>query len=369
MDTLNGADTHVLRDLVAQPAPFTSVYFDLLATGVEEGRPRWRAVADDLARQGAAPATIRALEDSTLGAVPGPGVRAVFASGPGIVLTVDMPESDQADLARHGDLPHLVPLLAWLQGRPAHLTALVDRTGADVTAHPGGTASPVTGEVIGTDDEIERNAPGGWAQGRYQHRAEDSWEHNATQAADVITRALHHYDAHLLFLAGDVRALQYLEKHLPTQVKREVTIRRVSGGRSPDGSWLRRAEQVVDDVRLAVEGETAVLLAQLDEERRPDGRAVEGMRATLGALALGRVRTLLLSPEAGPPRTAWYGPAATDVTTDPKTADRPEVAWRPGPLDDVAIRAALLTRAGIRLVAPGTAGAPAEGIGALCRYA
>jgi hypothetical protein len=57
------------------------------------------------------------------------------------------------------------------------------------------------------------------------------------------------------------------------------------------------------------------------------------------------------------------------VTTDPKAADRPEVAWRPGPLDDVAIRAALLTRAGIRLVAPGTAGAPAEGIGALCRYA
>jgi peptide subunit release factor 1 (eRF1) len=369
MDTLTGADTHVLRELFSRAGPVTSVYFDLRASDVEEALPRWRAIAEDLARQGAPAQAVDAVEGDTLGAVPGPGVRATFAVGAEVVQTVDMPDAAQPDLARHGGLPHVLPLLGWLQGRAAYVTALVDRTGADVTAYPGGTAAPVAGEVSGPDDEIERNAPGGWAQGRYQHRAEDSWEHNATEVAEVLTRALHHYDAHLLFLAGDVRALQYLEKHLPTQVKRDVTIRRVSGGRSVDGSWLRRAEQVADDVRLAVEGETAALLAQLDEGRRPDGRAVEGAGPTLDALAAGRVRTLLLSLGAAPARTAWYGPEAHEVTADPGTAQQPDVPWQSGPLDDVAVRAALMTRAEVRLVAADATGAPAEGIGAICRYA
>jgi hypothetical protein len=45
------------------------------------------------------------------------------------------------------------------------------------------------------------------------------------------------------------------------------------------------------------------------------------------------------------------------------------VPWQSGPLDDVAVRAALMTRAEVRLVAADATGAPAEGIGAICRYA
>jgi hypothetical protein len=40
----------------------------------------------------------------------------------------------------------------------------------------------------------------------------------------------------------------------------------------------------------------------------------------------------------------------------------------PAPLADVVVRAALLTGADVRVLAPGTQGAPAYGIGALCRY-
>lgn len=369
MDPITSTETRAVRDLFALPGPFATVYFDLRATGEQEAHPRWREVTDELTRQGCGAGTVTALERRVLGAVPGPGVLAAVATGEEVLLTVDLPGADQPDLAAYDDLPHLLPLLTWLQFRPAYVAALVDRTGADVTAYPGGTGEAVSDVVDGPDDEIERNAPGGWSQGRYQHRAEDSWEHNSVRVGEVLTWALHEYDARILFLAGDVRALQYLEKHLPTQVKQEVTIRRVSGGRSPDGSWQRRAEQIADDLRLAVDETTAALLARLDEGRRPGGRAVEGAAPTLRALTEGRVRTLFLAGDPTGTRSAWYDPHGTGAALDPAVLELAGAHPRPGGLDEVAVRAALLTGADVRVVAPGAAGGPAEGIGALCRYA
>jgi hypothetical protein len=111
---------------------------------------------------------------------------AVFAAREQVLLAVPMPGWAGPGMARFGVLPHLLPLLEWLQSRPAHVTALVDRTGADITLFAGGAGGPTRWCVSGPDDEIERNAPGGWAQGRYQRRAEDSWEHNAVQVVDEL---------------------------------------------------------------------------------------------------------------------------------------------------------------------------------------
>ncbi|MEU9047785.1 MULTISPECIES: hypothetical protein [unclassified Kitasatospora] len=77
---------------------------------------------------------------------------------------------------------------------------------------------------------------------RYQHRAEDSWEHNAVKVAEALGTALAEVDAHVLMLVGDVRARQYLTKHLPSRVRRDVSIRPVSGSRSPDGAWPPNVE-------------------------------------------------------------------------------------------------------------------------------
>jgi Bacterial archaeo-eukaryotic release factor family 2 len=361
-----------LRDLYRQPGPYASVYIDVRATGMPEVQPRWHAVAAELERQGAGAGLLAVVRDRVLDAAPGPGRLAVFAARARVLLAVDMPgDARRPDLARYEVLPHLLPLLEWLQGRPAHLVAVVDRTGADLTLFPGGTARPVRWTVEGPDDEIERNAPGGWAQGRYQHRAEDSWEHNAVRVVEALVPVIRGHGVRLLVLAGDLRAVQYLEKHLPARVTKKVVVRHVSGGRHPDGSEQLRGEQLVDDVRLAVMEWTADLLAEFDEARVPGGRAVEGTAATAEALAQGRVGVLLLvpEPEVAPARPAWFGPSGTDIAADPGTLERAGVQPRRGRLVDVATRAALLTGAEVRVLPVAELPrAPAEGIGAICRF-
>ena len=293
----------------------------------------------------------------------------MFAAREQVLLAVPMPGWAGPDVARFGVLPQLLPLLEWLQSRPAFVTALVDRTGADITLFAGGAGGPTRWSVSGPDDEIERNAPGGWAQGRYQRRAEDSWEHNAVRVVDELVPALRRHAVRLLLLAGDPRAVQYLDKHLPAGVVDRVVVRHVSGGRRPDGSQAVRAEEIELELQLAVAQRTAALLARFDEQRCPGGRAVEGSGPTMAALAEGRVRVLLLAIDIDPARTAWFGPEVTEVAAERETLQRAGVSTQQGPLADVAIRAALLTGAHIRtLPSSGSPEAPRGGIGALCRF-
>ena len=274
-----------------------------------------------------------------------------------------------ADNVRFDGLPHLLPLLHWLQSRSAYVTAVVDRTGADLTLFPGGAGRSTRWSVSGPDDEIERNAPGGWAQARYQRRAEDSWEHNAVRVVEELVPVLRRHAVRLLVLAGDSRAVQYLEKHLPAGISDRVVVPHVSGGRAPDGSAAMRAEEIQVELRLAVVERTAALLARFGEERCPGGRAVEGAGPTLEALAEGRVRVLLLAADTDPGRTAWFGSGVTEVAGERETLERAGVSPQQGSLADIAVRAALLTEADIRILpAPGSPEAPREGIGALCRF-
>jgi len=187
MKTIPGIDGDALRALLHSPDPIASVYFDLRPTGEQDVPRRWRPIIDRLAAQGAGPATLDVLTEHVSDSVPGPGVLAAFGAAEDVVLAVDMPGSEQPDSAVYAALPHLAPLLAWLQDRPPHVAAVVDRIDADITVYPSGTTGPISTVVTGPDDEIERNAPGGPAQLRYQHRAEDSWEHNAARVADALS--------------------------------------------------------------------------------------------------------------------------------------------------------------------------------------
>ncbi|TCN31194.1 hypothetical protein EV644_12969 [Kribbella orskensis] len=184
-----------------------------------------------------------------------------FAVGTEVTLTVALPGAEVPDLAQCSALPHLRPLLAWEQEHPARVLAVLDRTGADLSVYAAGSAEPLATAVTGPDDEIERNAPGGWSQGRYQHRAEDSWEHNAAAVAEVLARLLRRYDAHMLLPAGDVRAMQYLQEHLPTWIHADVAVRRLRGGRSEDGPAGRLAEQVTVQTHWIVAEQIEGLLA------------------------------------------------------------------------------------------------------------
>jgi Bacterial archaeo-eukaryotic release factor family 2 len=369
MTSLSGIDGSQMADLLDGTVPVASVYFDLRVTARSDALLRWRNVADELADQGAPVATVEALAASVLGSVPGPGVLAAFAHGSTVTLMTVLPGGELQDLARYGALPHLMPLLVWEQEHPARVVAVLDRTGADISVYAAGSTEPLDATVTGPDDEIERNAPGGWAQGRYQHRAEDSWEHNSAAVAAVLARLLRRFKARLLLLAGDVRALQYLEEHLPSWVHTGVTVRRVTGGRSEDGSAARQAEQLAEHTRQIVAERLEALLAEFADHLGTGGAAVEGVDETLGALAAGRVRVLLLpadTPDQPPP--AWFGPGPTEVAVRP---DLLRQAGRPAheaALIDVAIRAALLTDAEVRILPAGQRPSFPDGVAALCRF-
>jgi hypothetical protein len=65
--------------------------------------------------------------------------------------------------------------------------------------------------------------------------------------------------------------------------------------------------------------------------------------------------------------TAWYGASGTDIYADHDAAVAAGHPVRAGHLTDVAVRAALLSDAQVRVVGA-TPHGPIEGLGALCRF-
>ncbi|HEU4515472.1 MAG TPA: Vms1/Ankzf1 family peptidyl-tRNA hydrolase [Nocardioidaceae bacterium] len=340
-----------------------------------EWETRWRPLADKLRDEGADDATIAALESAvrpsaSARAARGQGQVAGFARAGqvlAVLTTVGMPAPD---LARYGSPGHMLPLLQWQQLRPPYVFAAIDRTGADLEISIGEANAPVRSTVDGPDDEIEKNAPGGWeglAQGRYQRRAEDSWAHNAGAVAEAVAAAVRRVEADILVIAGDDRAEHLFLEKLPESVRKGLTVKRIPGSRSRDGSEQNRAGAIEAAVREAVEEQTAALWQQFLEERHPHGLAVEGGYETLGALASGRVATLFVAEDAAMGAKAWFGPAPTEVVPVGEGLPVPPEA-RKGRLVDVAVRAALLTGGEVRVI-PAAAGFwPMEGVGGICRF-
>ena len=357
----------VLRTLATSTEPCVSVYIGLQPpdpvtdTGADLGL-RWRRLASQLAAQGADEATLTAIARDLAGQPASPAQFAIYASRGSIVFHHRLPYATGVDHAHLGAPAEVLPLLAYQQDHPPYVKVVTDRTGADVTVVPRGAVSGPRTVVNGADDEIERNAPGGFAQARFQRRAEDSWQHNAVQVAREVSQAVRDVDAHLLVVAGDVRAVQLLRDHLPNGVRQAVTMRQLSGGRQPDGSASLQDAAAADAVAEFAAAQTRALVERFDRERRPGGLAVVGVAATLAALGQGRVDTLIVIDDPDDERVAWFGP------------NNPGAQKRTGPEDtagrmvDVAIRAAMLSDADVRVVSGEQAPGLRQGIGALCRF-
>lgn len=336
---------------------------------------RWRPLAATLRSQGADEQTVTALEAAVMApatsrAARGSGQVAAFAREGEALAVVTLPDLSGPDVARCGAPAHMLPLLTWAQERPAYVLVVIDRTGADLAASIGAGSEPVYSEVEGPDDEIERNAPGGWeglTQGRYQRRAEDSWAHNAAAVAEAVGSALHRVEGNILVVSGDVRAQQLLLERLPEWVKQSVRIKHIKGSRAADGSQKVRAEMVAAAVREATEEELREVWDRFLEERAPRGLGVEGARETLSALAGGRVGTLLVSEQRAEGLDAWFGTVPTEVWPADQGDPVPLEALR-GPLVDVAVRSALLTGAQVRMIPPDADFGPTQGVGGICRY-
>ncbi len=366
-------DLSVVRFLVGPVEPSVSAYLDLQPLQAtrdrdEEVSAHWRDLANQLAAAGADDASIDAVGRHLCGRTLDQTQWAVFASRGELRYARALNGFAGMYLARFGSPPDVVGLLAWLQRRPPVVSVVIDRTGADLTVTPGGGAAGIAATVVGPDDEIERNAPGGWSQARYQRRAMDSWQHNATAVATQVARDLRRVGAELLLLAGDVRARQFLRDHLPVGVRHGVEIREIPGGRRPDGSEAGRRAAIAAAVADFSEQRTARMLDEFASALPPAGLAVEGAAPTLAALAEGRVRTLFVVDDPFDDREAWFGPQLLCAHT--RSAVDGQSSWiRAGRLTDVAVRAAVLTDAEVCVLRPDQAEPLGDHIGALCRFA
>ena len=363
-------------DLLTTPGPYAVAYLD--ATVAEELGPqkvgkRWRALRESLAEQGADSATLDAMEAGVGGHtdVPGRHGQVLVGAGGSLVRDLALPAPPRRETARWSPLPHLMPMVAQLMPLVPYVLALVDRVGVDVTVHgPGGDDERT---VEGGDYPIRKTGLGGWSALRYLHRAEDLWEANARQVAEVIESGVRRTAARVVVLAGDVRARETLRKVL-AEPARDLVVELETGGRA-DGIDEEKLRGEVEAVvaRVAAEQDAAVVDRFTEARGRAqagvgDVLAVAGLADTIEALRKAQVDTLLVLDDPSSDAEAWVGPEPALLALEADelrglgitdlVRDR---------LDAALLRAAAGTDAAILTLAPGQLEL-VDGVGATLRY-
>jgi hypothetical protein len=340
-----------LARIARSDGPFASVFLGVAPDAVDAAQRldvRWRNARKELEAAGAPAAVIDAVGEAVGGDHRGGATLAILADESGRRLVSELPDPPRRDVVVWDELPRLGPLVEWRQNRLPHVVVLTDRTGADVFAVVGETEAAHE-DVVGDSAPIERNAPGGWSQKRYQQRAETSWGENAGDVARVVEELCDRIDAKLVVVAGDVRAVELLRKALPARVDEKAQV--IDGSRHPDGSEDAIAAETVRCVATVVAGETATLLAKFREEMGQRDRAATGPGPVLEALAKGQVEVLLVHDDPDDDRSAWFGPDPLHVGAREDVVRAMGVdAPRSGRLVDVCLRAALGSGAGVRMV-------------------
>jgi peptide subunit release factor 1 (eRF1) len=368
---VTGMDAATFAKLYAVDGPFVTIY---LATpsDIEDAAAqlevRWNNVTRELAAAGVDAATISALGASR-GAHDRGNARVLVAAHGKIHLAVSLPHAPARDEIVTSALPRLVPLLDAMTQQVPHVVVLADRTGADVLTYTLGP-DPVEAVSVTTDRFPSRKVrAGGWASLRYEHDVEETWDQSARDVAALVDRVARDIDARVVIASGDERALQLLGQHVPTHlVDRFVTVG--GGGRARDGSDDVIASEVARVLSDTVAADTVELLEDFSEQRGREERSADGINATVEALRRGQVETLILTPARDSTLTAFFGPDPVHLAVSAhELLDLGvEQPWE-APLEEIVVRAALGTGANVRFVAGGTGQAPADGVGALLRYA
>jgi len=353
--------------------PFTSVYLDTegdVEQAADRVALRWKNLRGSMLAAGVPEATVAAIDPLVEGSYMAGATLAVIAAVDGPRYAANLPDPPPRDtLLRHGALPDVVPLLAAAQAAVPHVAVLTDRTGADMAARgvadEAARAERVEGRVT---PHLHKPQAGGWSQPRFHHRAEAIWESNASEVADALARLVDQVRPRFVAAAGDVRALQLLREQAPKRVRELLCV--VGGELGALEAVFAEADKLA---AATVEADNRALLDRFAEElgqaatgAEGGAQAVEGAAATLAALARGQVATLLLTGLfLDDRRTAWFGPAPTDVAADRDALVGLAV---PGPVEgrlvDVAVRAALGTGAEVRVLDPADETRSAEGRGA-----
>ncbi|MBS4727112.1 hypothetical protein MSM1_01585 [Mycobacterium sp. SM1] len=359
------------RPLISAHGPFASVFFDDSRDSpdaVERLEAEWRDIRKYLKDQGAGNDLVGKLEDAIWHHRPAVGRRgrALVATDERVLVDEYLVSPPWVPVVRVSDYPYIVPLIGEEMWRPTYVFASVDHAGADVTLHEGDTSTR-TETVDGGGYPVHKPVTAGWSgYGDYQHTAEEARRTNIRAVADYLTRLVDTADPQVVFVCGEVRSRTDLLSELPERVAARVSQlpRGARDGRTTedevrdliDAEFTRRRRAEAADVAERFQAEIG----------RRSGLAVEGLAPVCAALRGGDVDTLIVG-ELGD-ATVVTGNARTTIATDPDTlSELGEPVQRVARADEALPFAAIAV--GASLVRTDSRIAPADGIGALRRYA
>lgn len=364
--------TH-LRDLYAAEGPFATAYLDATRTtetGEHEVELRWQALRSQLAEQGAPADALEAMEAVALRptGVPGDATLVLVAAGGEVLhqsaLPVRLPER-----ASVGALPDLAPLAVAMGRTAPYVLVHIDRTGADIdVVGPLGEAVE-SEEVEGGTHHGRKVHAGGWSYKRYEQRAENLWESNASQVADEIDGILARTGIDILAVTGDVRATELFGRALGQRGQQALVVLE-SGGRGAGASEEAVREELgrVLAAKLVRDAEDPVARFR-EQQGTGHGAAVTGRAAVIEALQKAQVDALLVTADLDDGAPLWIGPDGIQVAAS--QADLAAMGVEDGQqvrADAALLRAAITSDAGV-VVVPGGRIDLTDGVGALLRYA
>jgi hypothetical protein len=359
-----------LRWLVNAEGPFASVYFDDshdTADAVERLQGRWHDIRKHLETLGAGGQIIARLEEAVLNHRPAVGRRgrAVIATTEKVLINEQLISPPAATVIRLSDYPYIVPFIELEIQRPTYVYAAVDHAGADVTLYQDGAISSTS--IEGAGYPVHKPVTAGWnGYGDFQHKTEEAIRMNCRAVADHLTRLVDQADPEVVFLCGEVRSRADVVAELPQRVTRRVSQLHAGARNSGiDQEEIRKLTAAELDRRHR--NEMTDIAGRFETEiGRGSGLAAEGLAAVCAALRDGDVETLIVG-EPGD-ATVVTGKALTTVAPDAdvlselgEPVERVARADEALPFSAIAVGASLI-RSDSRI-------APADGVGALLRYA
>jgi peptide chain release factor subunit 1 len=350
--------------------PFASVYFeDSHDTQDAEAQLelKWRALREQLEELGAEKSVTAAMERAVMEKRPpvGRSGRGVVAGADGVVLNEHLIRPTAAPIVRLSKLPYVIPIIEHGFTEPNYLLVAVDHTGADITIriHDKLRTETVDGGGYPVHKASGAETAG---YGDPQLRTDEAARKNMRAVATRIEELLGDTGPEAVFVVGEVRSRSDLLKTLPHQVKALAVELQVGA---------RHSGHDFDEVQDAIEAELLTRrLAAIDdaaqrfsaEVGRESGLAAEGLGPVCSGLRQGVVDTLILG-DIGEETVV----ADEDLTTLAPNAD---VLSEQGAAPAQTLRAdealpMFAVSVGASLVRTDERIAPADGVGAVLRYA
>lgn len=336
---------------------FVSVYFDDshdTADATAQLDARLRDIRKHLEEQGVDGPIIAAIDTAVRAKHPpiGRSGRGVVAYGTRIMLDQHLTVPPVTTAIRVSELPYILPVVEHGLPHTRYVTVAVDSTGADVTVHDG-------------PRESTAHAAGPSTTGGPQGHVEESVRRTLREVAERLTQLCDQTGADVVFITGEVASRAELVSELPERVAVK-TVQLQGGGRTAGTDHAEVAREIADvfAARRSAEIDNAV---ERFNAGHGAGLAVDGLAEVTAALRDGSVDTLIIGDlgeatvVADHDQLLLTGPDADTVSALGGSPDRVLAADEALPMMAVAV-GAMLIRADERL-------SPAEGIGAVLRYA